>query len=168
MSIFGVAGPKFVYDHGGPGEVTVLIDYWTTTKSEPDTSYVEQISELDLETDLIKRGTHFVFEGYTRLYKYGLPEPLNMSSIQAKYDEIVQYHGMKVSLWRHRDGEQFRKGSNDVLFYLTETIPFNLKTPDFKDALILKFRSAGSIDSSLGAAPIIQPNEIIMTSKLVT
>lgn len=163
MSIFGTSGIKFIYDHGGGSEATVIINHWVETRYAPETKYLVNESELNLERDMVKRGTHIVLEGIVYLYKYGLPEPLDYDLIKSKYDEIVQYHGELVSLWRHSDGVQFKTGTGaDALFLLKDFVHYHLTTPDLKDAMILTFESVNVLNPVLGASQVIQPDEIVM------
>ena len=141
MSIFGTTQSKFVYDHGGGGEVTVDLPYSKIVTSEPTTDYVEQKSQLDGEREFLPRGTHWVVELEVHIWKHTTaPTP------SEKYSAIVAYKGLPVSLWLHSDGSPFYKSVGvDALFVLKEVTPKYATDTDYKDYLLLHFESADTI-----------------------
>lgn len=140
-------------------EITVLLDYWVYGDNKPEANYVIHESEIDGEKEYIARGTHFKFEGEINLWKYGTE-----AQIKSKYDEIIWFLGRKVSLWQHRDGDQFKKtNGNDALFVMKEVIPYYKRTTDYLDALIITFESCSPVDLSLGVTITPAVGEIGMS-----
>lgn len=162
-SMFGSTAPKFVFDLGGSNEKTVILDYWVPITDEPDSDRdLIQESELEADREIINRGNFWVFEGRINLYKYD-----SISFIRSKFEEIYQFNKKKVVLWKHRDGVQYKdKDGNNILWYLTVT-PKNLYTLDYRDLLILKFRSLKEVNYSDGSTVVTQPSEIIMTDFII-
>jgi len=161
-SIFGSAAPKFVFDLGGENEATVILNYWVTTIDEPDSREIVHESEIEADRDFIDRGDFWVYEGRVNLHKYS-----SMAFIRSKFEEINQFNKKKVTLWRHQDGEPFKDSNgNNLLFYMKITPTF-LTTLDFRDILIINFRSLGAIDHSDGSDILIQPNEIVATDDFI-
>ena len=140
MGIYGTTESKFVYDHGGGGEVTVALPYSEIVMSEPSTEYLEQKSTLTGDREFIARGTHWTVEIKVNLWKYTSPTPAT------KYATIMTYRGKKVCLWLHTDGNPFRKSAGvDALFQLKEVTPSWIVDTDFKDVLLLHFESIDPI-----------------------
>ena len=141
MGIFGTTCPRFVYNHGGGGEVTVDLTYGIITRSEPQAEYLEQKSEITGNRDLIPRGTHWEVEVRYHLYKHTTsPTPAQ------KYTTITTYKGRQVTLYLHADGAPFyTSGTTDAHFVLKEVTPFHLTTTDYKDGLLLLFVSADTV-----------------------
>ena len=158
-SIFGASAPKFIFDPAGENEATILLDYWTTTLDEPEIREVVHESELQASRQIVPRGDFWIFEGRINLYKYG-----TLAEIRSKFEEIYQYNNSEVELYKHRDGEAYKDSSNNsVLFYLRVT-PRNLTTLDYRDILMLTFRSLKSVDFSDSSATFPSLSEIIMSN----
>jgi len=173
MALRGTGEPKFVYDHGGGGEVTVLLSNIEYLENKPIFKYIEHESEIDLDRKFEKRGQHRLVRFKMHVYKYGMPEPIDMDLVKAKFDEIIAYNksGDLVSLWLHRDGDQFKQANwatvaDDALFILHSYQEIYLKTADYKDGLILEFRSVNPVDPTLGVSGAIQASEIIMEANV--
>lgn len=162
QSIFGSAAPKFVYDLGGENETIVLLNYWVTTIDEPDSRELVHESEIEPDRDIIDRGDFWIYEGRINLYKYS-----SMTFIRSKFEEIYQFNKKKVTLFRHQDGEPFKDASgNNLLFYMKVTPTF-LTTLDFRDILIVNFRSLGAVNHSDGSEILTQPSEIVATDDFI-
>lgn len=161
-SIFGSLSPKFTYDLGGTTETTVMIDYWIPTKDEAeDNRDIYQESELEADRAIIDRGNFWTFEGRINLYKYG-----SLSLIRSKFEQIYKFNKKKVVLWKHRDREPFKDlQGNNILWYLKIT-PANLYTLDYRDILILSFKSLKEINFSDNSVIIAQPGEVVMTDTI--
>ncbi len=160
-SIFGYRPPKFVYDSGGENETTVELDYWKLSNNGPENSEYIQESELEANREIIDRGEYWSFEGSVHLFKYQ-----TMSAIRSKFEEIYQFNKKKVILWRYRDGQPFKdKSGNNVLFYMTVT-PKHLTTMDYRDVLVISFRSLKGVDFSDSSSIIPQISEIVMSNDL--
>ena len=161
-SIFGSLSPKFVYDLGGANEATVFIHYWVPTKDEPETrKEIIHDSELEADRNIIPLGDYWAFEGYINLLKYP-----DLASRRSKFEEIYAYNKKVVTLWKHRDGQPFKDSAgNNVLFYLNAT-PKNFGTLDYRDVLILQFRSLTEVYFSNGAPTIPLISEIIINKNL--
>lgn len=135
MGIFGVSAPKFVFDRGGGSETTVLLDFATIVRDEPEVETIRHQSRLDGKRVYIPKGKHWLFDVRLNLYKYGDPA--------AKYDDLKAYENELVTLWRHRDGEQFKKaGGADCLFQIVEVTAFALENVEYRDAVLIRFESS--------------------------
>jgi hypothetical protein len=161
-SIFGNMSPKFVYDLGGPNQYSVQLNYWVPTADEPtDDRDIIQDSELEADREIIDRGNFWLFEGRVNLYMYG-----SLVNIRSKFEEIYQFHKKKVVLWKHKDKEPYKdKNGNNVLWYL-KVVPKNLYTLDYRDVLLLSFRSLKEVNHSNNSVIIPQPTEIIITDEI--
>jgi hypothetical protein len=161
-SIFGNLAPKFVLNPGGSNETTVMIDYWSPTKDEPEEDRdLIQESELEADRAIIDRGSFWSFEGRVNLYKYG-----SLSLIRSKFEEIYKFNKKKVVLWKHRDREPFKDlEGNNILWYLKIT-PANLYTLDYRDILMLSFKSLKEINFSDNSVIISQPGEVVMADTI--
>jgi hypothetical protein len=132
--IFGTTSPKIVYDRGGAGEATLLIDYATIERMEPSTRYVDHTSELDRDRTFLHVGQHWDVSLKVFFRKYA--DPIDF------YGQIAAYKGVSVSLWLHRDGSQFLQTSgSDALFVLRDVTPVQTTDRNMEDALILNFMS---------------------------
>jgi hypothetical protein len=160
-SIFGSMSPKFAFDLGGANETTVQVNYWVPITDEPmDDRDIIQDSELEADREIIDRGNFWLFEGRVNLYKYN-----SLSLIRSKFEEIYQFNKKKVVLWKHSDRQPYKDAAgNNVLWYLKVT-PKNLYTLDYRDILILSFRSLKEVNHSDSSTIIPQPTEIIMTNE---
>lgn len=155
--IFGVSAPKFVIDYGGESEATVLLDYCIPTQDKPEPDIIEHKSVINGHREHILKGIHWIFEVRVNLFKYTDP--------RSKYEEIKQYEGQDVTLFRHRDGEPYKdNGGNEVLFSLVSVTEAYLTQIDYKDILYLQFKSKDYIDRSDGSTVVPQLEEIIMSN----
>jgi len=161
MAALGIQPPKWIYDSGGGSEHVILFDYVFDIELKPKHYYIENESEIDLERDFYRKGTHYTLDFKINLYKYSTV----LSEIKAKQDEIISYVGLKGTLWQHRDASQFKKsGGSDALFVLKEVLPFNLDNITFKDALYIKFESCSPVDLSQSSSPSLQLANIVMSN----
>ena len=161
MAIFGKQAPKWVFDLGGANEHAILFDFVYDRKFEPKDVYVEHESELNLERDVIFKGTHWTFEFKINLYKYSD----DVSIVKSKFDEINSYKGKSGVLWLHRDGMQLKKADGtDALFLLREVVPFYRETRKFRDALYVKFTSLSPVDLTQSGVIIPQLADIVMSN----
>jgi hypothetical protein len=161
-SIFGINPPKFKR-----GTTTVMINYWVTTKDEPESFVIRHQSDINKhrEYDYFTSSAiedHWVFEGIINLGKYTYPA--------SKYNEINAHKRQLVQLWRHADGDYFKNtAGSTVYFLLKEIIPFCFDKPGFPDRLLLKFESQDFVDVSkaLPTGIIPQPEEIVVDDSIV-
>lgn len=154
--IFGTAAPKFVYDPEGT-PATVYLDYVVILKDEPEIDLIENKSVINGHREFDYQGKHWIYEIRVHLCKYSNP--------RSKYEEIKQYEGDEVVLYRHRDADPFRDGSsNDVLFVITKIQEAYFDTTDYKDILIIRFESKDYVDPSDGSVIVPQLEEIIMSN----
>lgn len=158
-SIFGAGAPKFVHDLGGENEATVLLDHWIQTNDGLDTKEKQIESELEASRDYIVLGDFLQIEGRVNLYAFGA-----LTAIRSKFEEIYQFNNTDVVLYKHRDGQPFKDSSgNNVLFRMHVT-PKNLTTLDYRDILIINFRSLTAVDYSESSAVLPQLSEIVMSN----
>lgn len=157
-SIFGEQAPKFVYNLGSLNQTEVLLDYWLPLRDEPEEREIVNESSLESVRTIIDRGDFWTYEGRINLFKYE-----SITAIRSKFEEIYQFNKKAVTLWKHRDGQPFKdKNGNNVLFYM-KVIPKNLQTLDYKDILMVSFRSLKGIYFSNGTPIVPQLSEIIMS-----
>lgn len=158
-SVFGKLAPKFFRS-----STTVLLDYWMTTKDEPETIMITHESDINKHREYDYFTTaptqdHWLFEGIVNLGKYTDPA--------SKFNEIFAHKRQLVQLWRRRDGDYFKNSSDAmVLFLLKEIIPFRFDKPGFSDRLLLKFESQDFVDISKQVTSGIYPQleEIVMSN----
>lgn len=161
-SIWGINPPKFKR-----GSTTVMINYWITTKDEPESMMITHESDINKhrEYDYFTVNPiedHWLFEGIINLGKYTYPA--------SKYNEINAHKRQLVQLWRHADGDYFKNTNGDtILFLLKDIIPFRFEKPGFPDRLLLKFESQDFVDISKGipAGIIPQPEEIMVDDSFI-
>ena len=141
MAINGTTTPKFIYNYGISGAVTVSLDKAYDVKVEYEHEYINHESELNLERDAYLKGMHVKMTVFLNLYKYTSPTPAT------KLSTLNSYKGLKVSLWEHSDGYPFFKDTSGgtALFLLEEVTPFFLENVTFKDAVKLVFRSMNKV-----------------------
>lgn len=139
MAINGTGAPKFVYNYGGTGAVTVALDNAKDMKVEYKHDYIEHESEIDGERDAYLKSVHVRFTIILHLYKYSNPA--------SKLATLNSYKGLKVSLWEHSDGNPFYKDTSGgaALFLLKEVHPFYLEDVTYKDAVKLVFESMNKV-----------------------
>lgn len=157
-SIFGGAAPKFIGNFGTEAAATVLLNHWVTDEAAYDVKEVVVESELAAERAILSRGEYFTFSGTINLFRYG-----TMAEIRAKFEEIYAYHNQDVVLYPHRDGAALVDSAGDeVLFRLTVTAK-HLNRLDYKDLLVLKFRSLKAVDLSDASVTFPAVSTISMT-----
>lgn len=157
MGIFGTAAPKFVFDNGGSGEATILLDYARITKDEPDPRVIRHESIVDGHRVYVEKGKYWLFEVELNLFKYS--DPLG------KYNNIKAFEGEQVTLWRHRDGEQFKKaGGSDCLFRIMEVTAFAIENVQFRDRLLIKFESVDFVDEAGSTVIVPQATDVTVLS----
>jgi len=156
--IFGELAPKFVYDLGGENEQTVNLSFWEDSKDEPEERELVHEGEGKPALRIIKDlGDYWEFEGLIHLFMYG-----SLTEQRSKFEEIWQFNKKNVCLWRHRDGEPFKDSEgNNALFYLKVTAMHRDKL-DYRDLLLLNFRSLGEVEPSDGSVIAPTIDEILM------
>lgn len=135
-SIFGSQAPKFVCSG-----TTVLLDHWVADSEDDTDRSLAQESEITPERDIFDRGSFLEIKGRIFLFQYG-----DSAAQLAKFTEINAFNRQKVTLWKHRDGVNYKDVSNnDVLFYMTIT-PGTISPLDNNDILTIVFRSLTAVD----------------------
>ena len=153
--IFGTGSPKFVYDPEGT-PVTVNLDYVVILTDKPEIDLVEHKSVINGHREFILQGKHWVYEIRLHLCKY--------ADIRAKYEEINQYLGADVWLYRHREAAPFKDSAGDeVLFNIVSIDESYFDTPDYKDVLIIRFESKDYVNLTDGTTPAVSLPETIMS-----
>lgn len=132
MGIFGTTAPRFIFHDGLSDEATVDIDNARLLDAEPETEYVELISELDGSVSFHAPKVSWRVRILVHLFKYGNPS--------TAYSTFTALKGHFGTLFLHRDGSQFPDAS--TTFVVKDVSPFFLTTTDFKDAVVLLFESA--------------------------
>ena len=157
--IFGISAPKFVYDPDGT-PATVNLDYVVILKDEPEIDLIEHKSVINGHREFDYRGKHWIYEIRVHLCKYSNP--------RSKYEEIKQYEGAEVVLYRHSESEPFKDANDDeVLFLITKIQEAYFDTTDYKDTLIIRFESKDYIDLSDGSTIVSQTEEIIIDAETI-
>lgn len=156
--IFGTFSPKFVYDPSGTS-VTVMMNYVVVLKDEPFVKVITNESIINGHREYHYRGKHWLYEVRIHIFKCSNP--------RSKYEEIKQYEGLEVALYRHRDAEPFKNSTGDIVpFVITSIKEAYWDTPDYKDVLIVTFQSKDYIDLSDGSPIVPQAEEIIMSDTI--
>lgn len=138
--IHGILAPKIITS----GAVTINLDYVEVIKDEYEFINTKKKSRVEGKRTIINRGYHHNFHLRMHLYKHG-------SNAHDKYFELVGIIGDTVTLYRHRDGNPCKDpDGNNAEYVFIELIPYFITTSDYKDGLILKFKSAEKI-GSIGA-----------------
>lgn len=137
--ITGTREPKFVDQSSN----TVLLEYGKIIANEPIYRSIEQESVLNNYINDIHIGVHWNFTVRIHLYKQGGGTAIT------KYQELISYLGSDVYVWQHKEGNAFQDSDGDnVLFRVKEVTPAYFETADFKDIIIISFRSKNLIDMS--------------------
>lgn len=157
MGIFGTAAPKFIFDNGGGSETTVLLDHAVIIKDEPEVDTLTIRSPLSGHKFNFWRGKYWYFDVNINLYKYS--DPLS------KYSNLKAFEGQNVSLWRHRDGEPFKKsGGADCLFLLKEVTAFAIEDVEYRDRVVLRFESIDYVNEAGSTVIVPQATDITVIS----
>ena len=150
--IFGTRIPKFIDQSGN----TVSLEYAKILEDAPSYRMVEQESVINNYINNIHLGVHWVFKVRIHLYKHGA------SAAITAYNNLIQYLGTDVYLYPHSEGNTYKDSSgNDVLFRVQEVTPAYFETPDFKDIILMSFKSTKLVDLS----ELTLPNNTIFTRK---
>jgi hypothetical protein len=150
----GIKSPKFI----GSDNHEVTLDFVDVMIDEPDYRVLETESELDCVRDYFGRGYHWNYKIKINLYKYferyGIP-------VKTKYDEIITYLFDEVTLYRHRDAIPFMNSSSAVVpFFIYQIIPIYIERKEFRDGLIIDFRSTMPVDHKKSTEePIVSDDE---------
>lgn len=137
-SIFGDAEPQFAVNFGKSNQVIVELSHSLITKNEPVITRV--INEEELAADRIFLNKTF-WEMDVVLDLFAYENPLG------KFNEVNQYLKQSVALWKHKDGRPYRNHYSDIVpFYIEQIKPFYLDQLDFYDKVLIKFKSAKSLE----------------------
>ena len=147
--ITGISSPKFIYDLGGANEATVSLEYSVITENAPEPKLYEHVSVVNGHREIENVGRHWNFELRIHLFKYS--DPLS------KLNQIRAYEGKDVTLYAHGDGPKFNQ-----LFILASVEEAYWDTPDYKDVLILKFRSKDYTSPEYASISTPQLSEIVI------
>ncbi|MDY0082852.1 MAG: hypothetical protein RBR74_06705 [Ignavibacteriaceae bacterium] len=136
--IFGVNAPQFIYDPTGVNE-TVLLDYIIPLRDEAEQEILIHQSIFTGHREFIQKGFHWIYECKLHLFKYDNP--------LLKYEELKQYEGLLVRFYRHRDGDYLKDSTGaEVEMFLESVDESYYQTTDYKDLLLLKFKSSNYVD----------------------
>ena len=139
MGIQGTTSPKFITS----GDVTVELRHFVVTKNDENENILTHNSEIDGDRGFYLKGSHYVFEGYSYIYK--LDDPL------AEFQKLRLYLGQDVTLYMHSDGEPFKDSNGDVVpFTLLRVSPYYPWDDEFgqDNAVYLAFKSTKYVDLS--------------------
>jgi hypothetical protein len=132
--IDGTGSPKFI----GSDNHEVLLDFVVVLTDEPDYQVLEFNAEIDCKRYYFGRGYHWNYRIQVNLYKYWTKYHV---PVKTKYDEIMKYLFDTVELSRHRDAPSFSSS-----FFIYSIIPIYIERKDFRDGLIIDFRSCDLVD----------------------
>jgi len=150
--ITGVQEPKFITQGG----TTVNLQYAKIIANEPEYRTLEQESVLNNYINHIHLGVHWIFKVRIHLYKYAANAAITA------YNNLIQYLGDDVYLYPHKEGNTFVDSTgSDVLFRIQEVTPAYFDTPDFKDIILMTFKSSKLVDLS----ELTIPENTIFTRK---
>lgn len=141
-------------------EMAVMMNYIVILKDEPEIDLIEHKSVINGHREFDYQGKHWIYEIRMHLYKCSNP--------RSKYEEIKQYEGSEVVLFRHSEAEPFKDANDDdVLFLITKIQEAYFDTTDYKDILIIRFESKDYIDLSDGSTIVSQTEEIIIDAETI-
>ena len=131
MSVFGKNEPKIKTS----GDVEIEIDNVVVINDHPDVVVKTFIEQFSGHKEKRYYGRHWVYEIRVNLFKYADPATSYNTFKGVLFDE--------VTLWRHRDGDQFKKpDGDDAKFYVSNVDIKYLEQNNYNDYLIIKFESA--------------------------
>lgn len=146
--IFGITAPKFVIDPYNTN-VDVLLDYVVIQKDKPEEDIVIHTSIFTGHRSFIIKGKYWIVEMKMNLYKY--TAAIDSLTPQQKYKELKQYEGLEMRYYRHRGGDYLKDSTGaEVKMFLESITESYYKTSDYKDLLLLKFRSTKYVDLTQG------------------
>ncbi len=156
--IFGTSGsPRIWVNKGQSDEKVYDIDFAWFLKFEPSNQILVTQDELNGTRDHYLIARNFAFQCKTNIYKIG---PI------VEFNRLYELNGKKVVLAPHREGYQLKQGNGDDAIFFAEVIYFYYKTRDFKDGVILKFKSETDVDLSKSVLPenvLIDHNGLVIT-----
>ena len=140
--LFGSSAPKFIYEPSGANE-TILLDYVVIMKDEPEEDFIIHQSIFTGHREFILKGKYWVVEMKLHLYKQGNP--------LVYYNTIKNYEGTNIRFFRHRDGDYLKDSTGaEVEMFLQSVDESYYQTLDYKDLLLLKFKSTEYVDLTQG------------------
>ena len=146
--IFGTTAPKFIFNPTGLNQ-TVLLNYVVILKDAPEEDFLIHQSIFTGHREFILKGKYWVFDLKMHLYKY--TTVVDGKTPTEKYDEIKQFEGVNLRLYRHGNGDYLKDSSNaEVEMFLESVTESYYKTTDYKDLLLLKFKSTKYVDIAKG------------------
>ena len=151
MGIFGTQCPRMIYHEGLGDQVTFDFDHARVLEYTPQSKYVDLVSEITGEREMILQGTDWEVRILVHLFKETLPD---------YWTALKAYKGKVVTLYLHKDGsDPFVASTHDdsTGFILQEIAPFFLETILWRDAAILTFALSSSIIGVVGENPYIPP-----------
>lgn len=140
--IFGTQAPKFIYDPAGDN-IEVLLDYIVVLKDEEERDKIIHESVFTGHRELIIKGYYWIYECRLHLFKYDNP--------QTVYENLKSFEGKTVRFFRHRDGDYLKDNAGaEVKMFLESVNESYYETTDYKDLLLLKFKSTEYVDLTQG------------------
>ena len=135
MAVFGSDAPKIITS----GAVEIEIDNVEVINDRPLVSVKEFIEQFSGIKERRFYGRHWLFEIQVNLFKEA--DPL------ATYNTLKGVLFDEVTLYRHRDGDQFKKpNGEDVPFFVSAVDPKYIEQNNYNDILIMRFESAEIVD----------------------
>jgi len=137
MSIFGIAGPKFI----GSDDTHVDLDHVLLPFEQdgPEFKTIMHESAINRDRNFVHRKYHWIWTGVILLFRYA--DPLT------KYETLMDYLYDSVTFYRHRDKDPFKDSSGTVVpFVITEIHPFYFTHAWGHDALRITLRSTKVVD----------------------
>jgi len=132
--IFGVQHPAFKV-----GSTQIDLNYAVVMKDEPVWNVRTQESEIDFQRSITVLNYYWIYKVKIFLYKYANPT--------AKLNELMPYLFSEVNLLRHIEHTAIENSNGQPAKFVIEKItPIYLKTSDYKDGLIILFKSEEEID----------------------
>jgi hypothetical protein len=146
--IFGNEAPKFIYNPAVINQ-TVLLNYIQVITDKPEPEEIIHQSIFTGHREFIILGHYYIYVCKLHLYKY--TTAVDGLTPQEKYDEIKQFEGNVVRFFRHSDGNYLKDSTGaEVEMFLQSIDESYYKTPDYKDLLLLKFKSTKYVDLTQG------------------
>lgn len=137
--ITGQQAPKLIFNPLSDN-ITILLNHIVVTKDEPEEDLVIHQSIFTGHREFVIKGKYWIYECKVHLYKYTTLAD-SFTPIE-KYQLLKDYEGQLFRFYRHREADYLKDVNGDEVQMVLQSITESYyKTTDYKDLLLLKFKS---------------------------
>jgi hypothetical protein len=137
--LFGSQAPKIIFDPAGEN-TTILLDYVVVLKDEPEDEILIHQSKFNGHREIELLGKYWTYTCKIHINKYSFA--VNGLTPMEKYLQLREAEGKVFRFYRHRDGDYLKDSAEaEVEMFLRSVSEGYYKTTDYKDLLILEFKS---------------------------